>query len=45
MDNSFERQKIGLASAASVTMLVTVVIIVAPLLYACSRVNVVAGRR
>jgi glucose/mannose transport system permease protein len=39
MDNLFERQNIGLASAASATMLVTVVIIVAPLLYARSRAN------
>ena len=37
MDNLFERQNIGLASAASATMLVTVVIIVAPFLYARSR--------
>jgi uncharacterized protein involved in exopolysaccharide biosynthesis len=44
MDNLFERQNIGLASAASATMLVTVVIIVAPLLYARSRANAAAGR-
>ena len=37
MDNLFERQNIGLASAASATMLVTVLIIVAPLMYARSR--------
>ena len=37
MDNLFERQNIGLASAASATMLITVVIIVAPFLYARSR--------
>ncbi len=43
MDNLFERQNIGLASAASATMLVTVVIIVAPLLYARSRANAKAG--
>ncbi len=39
MDNLFERQNIGLASAASATMLVTVVIIVAPMVYARSRAN------
>ena len=44
MDNLFERQNIGLASAASATMLVTVVIIVAPFLYARSRANAAAGR-
>ena len=44
MDNLFERQNIGLASAASATMLVTVVIIVAPLLYARSRAKAAAGR-
>jgi glucose/mannose transport system permease protein len=44
MDNLFERQNIGLASAASATMLVTVLIIVAPLLYARSRANAAAGR-
>jgi len=44
MDNLFERQNIGLASAASATMLVTVVIIVAPLLYARSRANASMGR-
>jgi glucose/mannose transport system permease protein len=43
MDNLFERQNIGLASAASVTMLVTVVIIVAPLVYARARANARAG--
>ena len=37
MDNLFERQNIGLASAASTTMLLTVLVIVAPLLYARSR--------
>jgi len=37
MDNLFERQNIGLASAASATMLITVVVIVAPFLYARSR--------
>ena len=37
MDNLFERQNIGLASAASTTMLVTVLIIIAPLMYARSR--------
>jgi glucose/mannose transport system permease protein len=44
MDNLFERQNIGLASAASATMLVTVAIIVAPMLYARSRANAAAGR-
>ena len=44
MDNLFERQNIGLASAASATMLATVVIIVAPFLYARSRANATAGR-
>jgi glucose/mannose transport system permease protein len=39
MDNLFERQNIGLASAASATMLITVVIIVAPFLYARSRAS------
>jgi glucose/mannose transport system permease protein len=34
MDNLFERQNIGLASAASVSMLVTVLIVVSPLMYA-----------
>jgi glucose/mannose transport system permease protein len=34
MDNLFERQNIGLASAASITMLVTVLIVVSPLMYA-----------
>ena len=37
MDNLFERQNIGLASAASTTMLITVLIIIAPLMYARSR--------
>ncbi len=45
IDNLFERQNIGLASAASATMLVTVVIIAAPLLYMRSRANAAAGRR
>jgi glucose/mannose transport system permease protein len=45
MDNLFERQNIGLASAASATMLVTVLIIVAPLMYARSRANAQSGRR
>jgi len=45
IDNLFERQNVGLASAASATMLVTVVIIVAPMLYARSRANAAAGRR
>jgi glucose/mannose transport system permease protein len=44
MDNLFERQNIGLASAASATMLVTVVIIVAPMVYARSRANAKGGR-
>ncbi len=43
IDNLFERQNIGLASAASATMLVTVIIIVAPLVYARSRANAAAG--
>ena len=37
MDNLFERQNIGLASAASTSMLITVLIIVAPLVYLRSR--------
>jgi glucose/mannose transport system permease protein len=45
MDNLFERQNIGLASAASATMLVTVLVIVAPLMYARSRADAAAGRR
>lgn len=44
MDNLFERQNIGLASAASTTMLVTVLIIIAPLMYVRSRANA-AGER
>lgn len=44
IDNLFERQNIGLASAASATMLVTVVIIVAPLVYARSRANAAGAR-
>ena len=44
MDNLFERQNIGLASAASTTMLVTVLIIIAPLMYVRSRANAAAGR-
>ena len=44
MDNLFERQNIGLASAGSTTMLVTVLVIVAPLMYARSRANAAAGR-
>ena len=43
MDNLFERQNIGLASAASTTMLVTVLIIIAPLLYARARSKAAAG--
>jgi len=43
MDNLFERQNIGLASAASTTMLVTVLIIIAPLMYARSRANAAGG--
>ncbi len=43
IDNLFERQNIGLASAASATMLVTVIIIVAPLVYARSRAKAAAG--
>jgi glucose/mannose transport system permease protein len=43
IDNLFERQNIGLASAASATMLVTVLIIVAPLVYARSRARAAAG--
>ncbi|MEN9539191.1 MAG: hypothetical protein RLZZ126_1426 [Pseudomonadota bacterium] len=43
MDNLFERQNIGLASAASTTMLVTVVIVVAPMLYARARAQDAAG--
>ena len=37
MDNLFERQNIGLASAASTSMLITVLIIVAPLVYLRSK--------
>lgn len=37
MDNLFERQNIGLATAAATSMLVTVVAVVAPLLYWQSR--------
>ncbi len=43
MDHLFERQNIGLASAASTTMLVTVIIIIAPLMYARARANKAAG--
>ena len=43
MDNLFERQNIGLASAASTTMLVTVLIIIAPLMYARARSKAAAG--
>lgn len=43
IDNLFERQNIGLASAASATMLITVLIIVAPLVYARSRAKAAAG--
>jgi glucose/mannose transport system permease protein len=43
MDNLFERQNIGLASAASTTMLVTVVIVVAPMLYVRARARDAAG--
>ena len=42
IDNLFERQNIGLASAASATMLITVLIIVAPLVYARSRAKAAA---
>ena len=44
MDNLFERQNIGLASAASTTMLVTVLIIIAPLMYARSRAKAAGGQ-
>ena len=37
MDNLFERQNIGLATAAATSMLITVVAVVAPLLYAQNR--------
>jgi glucose/mannose transport system permease protein len=43
MDNLFERQNIGLASAASTTVLVTVLIIIAPLLYVRSRAKANGG--
>jgi glucose/mannose transport system permease protein len=43
MDNLFERQNIGLASAASTSMLITVLIIVAPMMYARSRSNSAAS--
>ena len=44
MDNMFERQNIGLATAAATSMLITVVAIVAPLLYWQSRVAAKATR-
>jgi glucose/mannose transport system permease protein len=44
MDNLFERQNIGLATAAATSMLITVVAIVAPLLYWQSRAAARAGR-
>jgi glucose/mannose transport system permease protein len=44
MDNLFERQNIGLATAAATSMLITVVAIVAPLLYAQSRSAAMATR-
>jgi glucose/mannose transport system permease protein len=44
MDNLFERQNIGLATAAATSMLITVVAIVAPLLYAQNRSAARASR-
>ena len=44
MDNLFERQNIGLATAAATSMLITVVAIVAPLLYWQNRAAARAGR-
>jgi glucose/mannose transport system permease protein len=44
MDNLFERQNIGLATAAATSMLITVVAIVAPLLYAQNRAAARATR-
>ena len=44
MDNLFERQNIGLATAAATSMLITVIAIVAPLLYWQSRAAARAGR-
>jgi glucose/mannose transport system permease protein len=44
MDNLFERQNIGLATAAATSMLITVVAIVAPLLYAQNRAAARASR-
>lgn len=44
MDNLFERQNIGLATAAATSMLITVVAIVTPLLYAQSRSAAMATR-
>lgn len=44
MDNLFERQNIGLATAAATSMLITVVAIVAPLLYWQSRAAARAAR-
>ena len=44
MDNLFERQNIGLATAAATSMLITVIAIVAPLLYWQCRAAARAGR-
>ena len=44
MDNLFERQNIGLATAAATSMLITVVAIVAPLLYWQNRAAARAAR-
>jgi glucose/mannose transport system permease protein len=44
MDNLFERQNIGLATAAATSMLITVVAVVAPLLYAQNRAAARAAR-
>ncbi len=43
MDNLFERQNIGLATAAATSMLITVVAVVAPLLYWRSRAEKAAS--
>lgn len=45
MDYLFNRANIGLASAASIVLLATVLAILAPVLYARSRVSAMAARR
>jgi glucose/mannose transport system permease protein len=44
MDNLFERQNIGLATAAATSMLITVVVIIVPLLYARGRATAAGAR-